>query len=201
MQKFLASMLDFIIPARPTERRVRTLSFDELCAIATVDGPLPYHDPRVRALVWEIKYRHNKEAAALAAAYLAELVRIELGDLLGAPLLLPLPMHPERRKERGYNQTEFLCEAMLPHIAGSAEYADDVLVRTKLTAPQQGLAKHKRLTNVKKSMEIKDPARVRGRVCIVIDDVSTTGASFVEASRALRLSGAVEVRCVPLARS
>lgn len=201
LTRFFFSALDALIPARRTERLVRELSIDTLIATASPDGSLPYHNPAVRALIWELKYRGNSAAAALAGEYLSDLLLAEAAESLGTPLLVPMPMHAERRRERGYNQTELLCESAMKYVLNSFEYVPDVLERVRNTAPQQGLARHKRLTNVKNSMKINDPARVRGRVCIVVDDVSTTGASFEEAKRVLLRSGAQAVHCTALAKS
>jgi ComF family protein len=155
----------------------------------------------VRALVWELKYYKQSRAAALAGEYLADILLAEAEDSIGRPLLIPVPMHAERRKQRGHNQTEVLCESVLKNLGNIFEYAPDILERVRNTVPQQGLMKHKRLRNVKNSMQIKDPARVRGRVCIVVDDVSTTGATLHEAARALRDAGASSVVGVALAHS
>ena len=205
LRNFILYTLDLVAPPRRTEHAVRVLKPDDLLALASLEGPLPYHDERVRALIWELKYRGNSIAAAVAGEYMSELLRAEMGESLGKPLIVPMPMHRERRRERGYNQTELLCESALQCLGdagtSSFEYEPHALERVRHTSPQQGLARHKRLTNVKKSMHVKDPARVGGRVCIVVDDVSTTGASFAEAKRALLEAGASEVHCLPLARS
>ena len=102
---------------------------------------------------------------------------------------------------RGHNQTELLAKSALAHMNDSLDYRPDILVRTRLTTPQQGLPQHKRKTNVIRSMEVVDAAHVKGRVCIVLDDVATTGATLKEAERALRHAGAREVELVALARS
>lgn len=208
MQKlfnYFSSVFDMLLPPRPSERAVRELSLDDLFALATLEGPLPYHDARVTALVWELKYRGNARAAALAGEFLSDVLLAEAAECLGKPLLIPMPMHAARRCERGYNQTELLCDGALRSLGGGGggafEYRKDILERVRNTAPQQGLARNKRLYNVKKSMHVTDPARVRGRVCIVVDDVSTTGASFAEAKRALLSAGAADVRCITLALS
>ena len=201
INRFLLCALDLLLPPRRSESAVRKLSAGDLLGLATLEGPLPYHDPRVTALVWELKYRGNAAAAAMAGEYLSDLLVAEASETLGTPLLVPMPMHAARRKERGYNQTELLCEAALRTLSGGFDYAPGVLERVRNTPPQQGLARRRRLRNVKNSMHAANPARVRGRVCVVVDDVSTTGASFAEARRALFRAGAAEVRCVPLAKS
>lgn len=218
-------------PARATERIIEELTLEQLQALANYDGSLPYHEPLVRALVWELKYRANAHARELAGAYLSEMLLAETEDTIGTLLLVPVPMHAARRKARGHNQTELLCEAALHAIGGGKilqknslavrtisflrnrgmlpedffseffSYRPYTLTRTVDTKTQQGLERHERLQNVKGSMIVKNPAEVAGRVCIVVDDVSTTGATFAEAKRALKAAGASEVRCIALAQS
>jgi competence protein ComFC len=228
MQKTISTVTNFItrllFRARPTEQLVEELTINDLQQLARYDGTLPYTDKRIRALVWEFKYYAHGRAARLAGEYLAELLLAEASDLIGTPLLIPMPMHVKRKRERGHNQTEVLCEAALDYlnsekslrkkVLGSPStafgqpifsetffYAPHLLERTRHTKPQQGLERHNRLLNVKDSMRVTDPKNVKGRVCIVVDDVTTTGASFTEAKRALKEAGAVEVRCIALAQS
>lgn len=205
IQKIISDIFDFIIPPRPSERMVRALSPGELVRLSAprirgeFQALLPYHDPRVMALVWEIKYRKNARAAALAAALLEEPLASLAEEELGVPLLLPMPMHPARRTERGFNQTEVLCEALLARASSPLAYAPRVLARVRHTAPQQGLPRAERLKNVRGSMDVTRPADLFGRACIVIDDVATTGATFEEARRALAQAGARSVHCIALA--
>jgi ComF family protein len=194
------SIINAIIPPRAREAAVLGLSLDDLEALRHRGG-LPYHDPRVTSLVWELKYRAHPRAVALAGAFLSEELMDIAGEELGKSLLIPVPMHPERRRERGHNQTELLCEAALAHLRGSYEYAPNALERTARTAPQQTLARSKRLNNVRDSMRAGDPARVRGRACVVVDDVATTGATLKEAERALMRAGARKVYTLALAIS
>lgn len=176
------------------------LSLEDLQVLAHHDG-LPYHDSRVTALVWELKYRAHPRAVALAGAYLSEELLGIASEELGKPLLIPIPMHAERKKERGHNQTELICEAALKYIDSAYEYPPEVLMRLKNTAPQQTLARNKRLHNVKNSMKVALPEQVRGRVCVVVDDVMTTGATLEEAKRALLKAGARHVHTLALAKS
>lgn len=200
MGELLSYLLDIIVPPRPAERIVRSLCIETLQSLGG-EEPLPYHDPRVTALVWELKYHASSRSAALAGEYLSEILLAVAGEELGVPLLVPVPMHAARRRERGHNQTELLCEAALLHIGNTFKYAPKILVRSVNTPTQQGLPRAQRLNNIKNSMEVVYPELVEGRACIVVDDVTTTGATLEEAKRALRAAGARTVHCIALARS
>ena len=201
---FLTHMLDMVAPPRPSECLVRTLTLSDLYSIqlrGEKSGSLPYHDPRVTALVWELKYYANKHAAQITGTLLSDVLIGIASETLGQPLLIPVPMHASRKRQRGHNQTELLCEAALVHMPGFYEYAPKILVRTRATPPQQTLHKHERTHNLIGSMCIKEKSKVAGRVCVVVDDVSTTGATFAEATRALKDAGAAHIQCIALAYS
>jgi ComF family protein len=198
---FLSRILSVIVPPRESEALVDALTLSDLHSLQTIHG-LPYHAQEVQALVWEIKYYGNQRAAALAGELLAEELLEVAGEELGRPLLIPIPMHYSRRSERGHNQTELLCEAAQVHLADAYEYAPQALSRHKLTMEQQKLDRKRRLKNVEGSMQAGPGAsRVRGRVCVVVDDVTTTGATCAEATRVLKAAGALRVHCVALAQS
>jgi len=164
-------------------------------------GSLPYRDERVTALVWELKYFAHARAAKLAGAILSDILIGIASESLGKPLLIPIPMHATRRRERGHNQTEVLCKATLVYVKDFFEYKPHALARIKATPQQQGLHKNERERNLTKAMKVLNEKEIVGRVCVVVDDVSTTGATFAEATRALREAGAREVVCVALAYS
>ena len=223
MQKTIYTVFYFLAglfaPPRETEAELEALTLEKLQALARYDGTLPYHERAVRALVWELKYRARSRARELGGAYLADLLLAEAEEHIGTMLLIPMPMHEARRKQRGHNQTELLCESALKALGygkpahknslGAAEdffggrfsYSPHTLVRVKNTKTQQGLERSERLKNVRDSMQVIHPEQVKGRTCIVVDDVTTTGATFAEARRALKAAGASEVRLVALAQS
>lgn len=202
VSQILARIRDILLPPRATEELIHTLQLDDLLAITLQGekrGSLPYHDPRVRALVWELKYFSHPKAVALAGAILSKILLEIRSKTKERPLLIPIPMHPSRRRMRGHNQTEVLCEAALAYMPNLFEYTPHALVRTRTTPQQQGLSKDERLQNLKHSMAVTHTTHLHGRRCVVIDDVSTTGATFAEASRALAHAGAGHIRCVALA--
>jgi len=206
MGELFLYIVDLLLPPRRTELLVRELSLDELRRLGG-EEPLPYHDPRVTALIWELKYYGTRRAAALAGEHLSEVLLAIAAEELGAPLLVPVPMHAARRRERGHNQTELLCGHVmlaLRSLGGEGpvlEYKPNALTRPVNTKTQQGLPRAERLKNIKNSMRVFDAEIVRGRVCIVVDDVTTTGATLAEAKRALRAAGARTVHLIALARS
>ncbi len=199
---FLLKLFNTILPPRRTQLLVGALALDDLLVLQTAEG-LPYADEAVRALVWELKYYGNKHAAMLAGKILAEELLAIAAEELGRPPLVPVPMHKTRKRERGHNQTELLCEAALEALGdfpAAFDYSPKALSRTRATPEQQKLSRTQRLVNLKNSMEA-DPNIVKGRVCVVVDDVTTTGATLAEAKRALKAAGARRVHTVALAQS
>ena len=201
-----SNFINFIIPSRGTERTVAATSLEELLALKissshTYGASLPYHTKEVTALVWELKYYANAHATRLGGASLEEELLSIASEEVGVPLLIPIPMHKKRRRSRGHNQTEVLCKAALRNMKDTFTYAPHTLLRIRHTRPQQGLQKEARLKNVENSMEVSAPSVVKGRTCVVVDDVATTGATLHEAQRALLEAGAEKVYCVALAVS
>jgi ComF family protein len=112
--------------------------------------------------------------------------------------LVPVPLHPARLAERGFNQAEVLaapCAARwrLP-VLGRA------LVRARATLPQTDLDAEARRANVRDAFRVPRPSGVRDRRLLLVDDVLTTGATVGAAARALREAGAAAVGVLTLAR-
>ncbi|MGB9616657.1 MAG: ComF family protein [Desulfomonilaceae bacterium] len=111
--------------------------------------------------------------------------------------IAPMPMHPRRLITRGFNQVVFLGGKLANHTG--IPMKRDMLVKIRDTPPQVGLSRSQRLTNVKGSFGITNPEELRGRRVLLLDDVSTTGSTIAEASRALKKAGASAVSVLVLA--
>ena len=97
-------------------------------------------------------------------------------------LIVPIPLHPRRRRQRGYNQSELLARPLAQAVG--VAYSATVLQRTRHTPPQVGLGPQARAANVRGAFTAA-PDEVRGRAVILIDDVLTTGATMTAAAEAL----------------
>ena len=138
-----------------------------------------------------IKYHHMKEDvqlyADLAAARLGGRLRA-----LGADYLVPVPVHPSRQRERGYNQAEVLAEALSQRLG--IPVGRDFLLRTRKTAAQKELNAEERFRNLQEAFAI-------GNICpdaqhiLLVDDIYTTGATLEACTRILRSAGVKKVWC------
>lgn len=115
------------------------------------------------------------------------------------PLVMPVPLHLRRLRERGFNQSLLLAR----HVAGVCGYELDYLslCRVRHTPSQSALDRDHRRQNVLAAFEVKRPLVIKGRDVLLVDDVSTTGSTLDACSRALLQSGARRVYGLTLARA
>jgi ComF family protein len=157
----------------------------------------------MRAAIHALKYRGRTAVAAPLADLLAE-----AGPrLLAAPgvptrvpvdAIVPVPLHPARLAERGFNQAELLAASCAR--AWKVPLLTRALTRTRPTAPQTDLDAEARRRNVAGAFAVARPSEVAGRRLLLVDDVLTTGSTVSAAARALRKSGAAPVGVLVLAR-
>lgn len=114
-------------------------------------------------------------------------------------LILPVPLHPKRLRERGFNQSGILAKALGKRFG--VPFAFDLLQRGRWTEPQTRLSRADRLTNVRGAFQVTDGSRVEGRTIVLVDDVFTTGATLSECATTLKASGAKSVHVLTVARA
>lgn len=173
----------------PLERCDRCLQWphrvDRARAVGAYEGTL-------RAIIHAFKYDRRRSLAQP----LAELMRTRGADLVGAAdMAVPVPLHASRRRARGFNQAEDLARHMgLPVVSA--------LRRIRRTAVQAELPAAKRLANVQRAFAVaRREGRLRDRAVLLIDDVSTTGATLDACAEALRAAGVRAVFALTAARA
>jgi ComF family protein len=112
-------------------------------------------------------------------------------------LIVPVPLHPARQRERGFNQSEILAEGISK--ATGIPLAEGVLKRKKNTKDQTYLNAQQRAENVRGAFLVKEPYRIEGKRVILVDDVMTTGATLNECATTLRNCGAEDIFAATLA--
>lgn len=172
--------------------RLRRPAYDCARALGAYDGVL-------RTAIHQFKYRDRPQLAAPLGLSLAAFARDHAPDLNGLRFdaLLPVPMHPTRRRIRGYNQSERLAcvvggELALPLLT-------DALVRARAARPQVGLTGEARRGNLAGAFAVPRPEAVQGQSLLLIDDVATTGSSLHECALVLKAYGAQAVYALTLA--
>lgn len=160
-------------------------------------SPFSYQQHAMRELVHGLKYRRNREAAALFADMLASHLAAMHVTFPEDAVLIPVPLHQARERMRGFNQS-FLIAKMLGEKLG-VTVRQDALKKTKKTVPQMELLREERLKNLHDTFAIHNPLPVQGKTAILVDDVKTSGATLEEAGRVLRKAGVKQIWAVTVA--
>ncbi|MDP3273804.1 MAG: phosphoribosyltransferase family protein [Deltaproteobacteria bacterium] len=170
------------------------LSGLERTSPTAVQGVLaPYaHDGTLVSLVHRAKFA----ASELAAQTMGLLLRDCLSEITAQfDVVVPVPLHDQRLRERGYNQSHVIAQML---DAGPVVHA---LARPKRTLAQARLTREDRADNVRDAFVLQNPRLVRGLRVLLVDDVVTTGATLTAAHTALLAAQPSSVHCVAVARA
>ncbi len=158
----------------------------------------------LQELMHKLKYERltgiGRELGLLVARRMREhpLIMEKIGG--GAAILVPVPLHYLKYRQRGFNQAftiaAGICEVMdIPICDGRS------VIRMKDTESQTGYTIEQRIENVKSAFEIRQPTKFAGRISIIVDDVFTTGATTFELACRLREAGSSEIMIVTAAQA
>ena len=114
-------------------------------------------------------------------------------------MVIPVPLHPKRLEERGYNQALLLAKTVGRHL--SVPVVDEALLRIHPTATQTVRSREARLSAMQGAFRVPDPEAVKGRAILLVDDVITTGATAMSCARALMNAGAGSVTMLTACRA
>jgi len=155
-------------------------------------------DGKLQAIIHGLKYQGYTSLGVKAGRKIGELIRAN-NDLSKADALVPVPLHPQKKRERGYNQSEFICRG-IEEVSGIS-VRTDLLRRRKYTVSQTQLSFEERKENVGDAFEINEKRRddISGKSFILVDDVITTGSTINACARELRDAGAAGVHAAAVA--
>ena len=194
----------FAFAAQPVE------SSEALCGLCRRLEP-PYikataygsYESGLRELIHLLKYNQVRPAANVLGRMLAEAIE-DLQPLFAGSgvLLVPVPLHSSKLRQRGFNQSELIARAALK-LRPSARFqlSAGSLERRRETKSQIGLSRHQRRENMRGAFAVAKPDEVNGREILVVDDVFTTGTTVSECARVLRRAGASKVYVATVART
>ncbi|KKS23927.1 MAG: hypothetical protein UU82_C0016G0009 [Candidatus Nomurabacteria bacterium GW2011_GWC2_41_8] len=159
-----------------------------------------YRHPGIKKALWFLKYKGRKRLADVFAEIIYGRILEELSDLsvmenFNNAILVPIPLSPKRYRERGFNQAELICKKLI-EIDQDENFRleENVLIKIKNTEHQVRIQDRRaRLKNLIGSFAVKNEALVKNKNIILIDDVTTTGATLNEARKTLKQAGARKI--------
>jgi len=179
----------------PVCRRVKR-PFTRAIAYGSYDGEL-------RELIHLLKYGCVRPAAEVLGRTLGGMIA-SLEPLFEQQtvLVIPVPLHKRKRRQRGFNQAELIARAALKaRRSDRLELATGLLLRIRETESQIGLTSHQRRANLRGAFAVPRTGEVTGREVLLVDDVYTTGATMTECAQVVRRAGAGRVWVATVART
>ena len=157
-----------------------------------------YNNPIINNLIHYFKYEGFKKIAPLLSEFLIEFLNRAKFSAENF-ILIPIPLHSSREKQRGYNQSKLLAEILSGKL--NIELIDGIK-RVKKTKPQaQAKKSEEREKNVSNCFKVTDKNKISGKNILLVDDVFTSGATINEAVKVLRKSGAKKIAALVVARA
>ncbi len=189
-----------------------------LCGIAFLDSPAGNHlcgncleqrpffsiaravaayEKVILEAIHKFKYGRDLSIGSILASFMADFQFPDF-DYRNYSLIIPVPLHIKKLRQRGFNQSVILARALKKKWQIPLNYF--LLKRSKFTLTQTGLHKKEREKNIKGAFEVTSAKDVKDKNIILVDDVYTTGATLNECAKTLRKAGAKDVAVLTLAR-
>jgi ComF family protein len=156
-----------------------------------------FYEGTIKELIHKFKYKGKDYLGALLAKPMLEFIKEYQLPMDYLDLVIPVPLHKTKLREREFNQAEILGAYIASAFAKVIR--SDILVRHRATLTQTTLESEQRLLNVKNCFSVTDAQAIREKNILLVDDVLTTGATCSEAALALKNAGAKIVFALTLA--
>jgi competence protein ComFC len=151
----------------------------------------------VRDLIHRFKYGGETWLAGLLVDFLRQGLRDARLRDESFDAVVPVPLHPLRRREREFNQAEILSRELA---RGQGWEFCDALARIRYTVTQTHFDRRRRMRNLRDAFHVRRNTTVRGKRLLLVDDVLTTGSTLDECARVLLAAGAKTVHALTVAR-
>lgn len=149
----------------------------------------------VRDMLHQIKYRGKRQLAVVLGRMYGE--ELQQGGIQPPDFIIPVPLHPRKERQRGYNQSACFAEGLAERIGGTIETG--LLVRRRFTQTQTRRSRWARWENVNEVFGVTRPAKLAGKHILLVDDVVTTGATLEACAAGLLGAGAASVSVLTIA--
>jgi len=154
---------------------------------------------RVQRLIHQFKYQGKKEigekAGRLFGQFLAQSETIRTADLI-----VPVPLHPKKKKKRGYNQSDYFAKGLSESLG--IPWSDNVVQRLINSSSQtRRKSRYERWENVRDIFNVGNPELIRQKHVLLVDDVITTGSTMEACASALFSAGSAQISAVGMAHS
>lgn len=158
-----------------------------------------YRDSAIKKLVKALKYRSASSVVDVLGKLLVAKIENVMPNIDNdMSVIISVPLHKRRIRERGFNQSELLAKYLADKINIPIE--KNILIKTKNTPSQvMAFSRRERLNNLKGSFDVRDEDKIKNKTVILVDDVITTGATIIEASHTLKKAGCKNIIAVVVA--
>ena len=202
--KISEKLLEIVFPPSEVAKNIKNMRPEDLLkkyqkaktpAHSFIYSIFNYKDKFIEELIWELKFYKNKDVAKILGPIIYEKIPKE------KYILIPVPISKTKRREKGFNQTELLCEEILKSDKESLlTYIPNLLIKIKHTKNQHDIENRKeRLINLDGAFMLTKLSVVSDQNVVIIDDVYTTGATILEIKNVLEKAGAKSVTAITVA--
>jgi ComF family protein len=154
---------------------------------------------RVQQLLHRLKYRNHPEIGVTLGRFYGEKITNESDIKEKVDLIIPIPLHPARRRKRGYNQSAKFAEGLSERL--DLPFTDDILERRIKTETQTRKSKLSRWENISGVFGVKEPGLLKGKKILLVDDVITTGSTLEACSQVLIDQGCEQLNIACIAEA
>ena len=149
-----------------------------------------------KKLIHELKYKGNEEIGTFFGNWLGEILK-QNNQFSDINLIVPVPLHPKKMKQRGYNQVSKFGERLSEHL--EKPYLENVLLRTSTSKTQTFKARFERFNNNDTKFQLNKTSNFKGKHILLIDDVITTGATLEACAKELQKMEGVKISILTMA--